>query len=188
MCINDFEMRRPRTPLEWLRIRLLYRRAFPRCERKPFGMILKMHRRGKTDVWYMETGRHFAGFACTINDSSLILLDYLAVPGKMRGRGAGSRALQALKQIYAGKGLFVEIESSFEAVPDQEERRRRRRFYLKNGMAPMGVMASVFDVKMELLGCGCHVDFPRYHAFYRDNYSAWAADHILEAEYPGNCK
>ena len=45
-------------------------------------------------------------------------------------------------------------------------------------------MARVFGVKMELLRHACSVDFERYHAFYRENYSPWAADHIQSAEHP----
>ena len=171
--------------LQWLRIYCLYRLAFPRYERKPFSIICSMWKKGKTDVWYFESGGRFAGFATTINDSELILLDYLAVSKHMRGQGIGSRILSGLKEAYAGKGLFVEIESAYEAVPNREERVRRKAFYLKNGMHPSRVMASVFDVNMELLCWNCCVDFPAYHAFYRDNYSQWAAKHIVEADYPG---
>ena len=182
----DFSARKASSPLQWLRIYLLYRRSFPRSERKPFGIILSMHRRGKTDVWYYERDGRFAGFASTINDSRLILLDYLAVRARMRGRGVGSRILNQLKQNYSGRGIFVEIESAFGDAPDRAERIRRKRFYLNNGMEPSKVMAGVFGVPMELLCWNCRVDFPGYHAFYRDNYSPWAADHIVEAEYPGD--
>lgn len=171
-------------PVQWLQIYKLYRSAFPRCERKPFSMIVSMWRKGKTDVWYCCRGGRFAGFATTINEESLILLDYLAVRSDMQDRGIGSQILDALKKAYAGKGLFVEIESPFEDGPDAQQRRRRKHFYEANGMQPMGVMAEVFGVKMELLCWNCQVDFRRYHNFYRENYSAWAADHILEAEYP----
>lgn len=169
---------------QWIRIYCLYRRAFPRYERKPFSIIRSMWKKGKTDVWYFENSGRFAGFAATINDSELILLDYLAVSKNMRGQGIGSRILSVLKEFYGGKGLFVEIESAYEAVPNREERLRRKAFYLKNGMQPSCVMASVFDVNMELLCWNCSVDFSTYHAFYRDNYSQWAAQHIIEADYP----
>lgn len=170
--------------LQWLRIYWLYRRSFPRSERKPFGIILSMRRRGRTDVWYFAQDGRFAGFAATINDADLILLDYLAVPRALRGRGVGGRALEMLRSSYPGKGLFVEIESEFEPSPNREERVRRKRFYERCGMRPSRVMADVFGVRMELLCRDCRVDFARYHAFYRDNYSAWAAEHIIEAEYP----
>ena len=170
--------------MQWFRIYALYRAAFPGCERKPFRMIVTMARRGKTDVWYAESGGRFAGFASTINGESIILLDYLAVDKKRRGRGEGSRILQALKENYAGEGLFVEIESPFENVPDRRMRLRRKNFYMTNGFAPADVMADVFGVHMELLCFNCSMDFSSYHAFYRDNYSPWAAEHILRAQYP----
>ena len=182
---NPFSAHNAPSHLQWLRIRRLYRKSFPRNERKPFRIILSMRRRGKTDVWCcMQDGR-FAGFATTINGEDLILLDYLAVEAGLRGRGVGSRILHHLKEHYRGKGVFVEIESACEASPDQPERIRRKRFYTNNGMQPARVMASVFGVHMELLCWNCCVDFSRYHAFYRDHYNPWAADHITEMEYPG---
>lgn len=184
MKCSGFSLQRISAPLQWLRVYRLYRRAFPRNERKPFRMILSMWRRGKTDVWYARSGRRFAGFASTINAEGLILLDYLAVAEALRGRRIGSGMLHALKESYGGRGVFVEIESAFEPGPGRSERIRRRQFYLRNGMQPMQVMAGVFGVKMELLGWNCRVDFPAYRAFYRDNYSAWAAGHITEEKYP----
>lgn len=180
-----FAMEKVRGFMQWFRIYMLYRAAFPVSERKPFRMIVSMARRGKTDVWYAESEGRFAGFASTINDESIILLDYLAVDKKRRGRGEGSRILQALKENYAGRGIFVEIESPFENVPERRARLRRKSFYVANGFAPAGVMADVFGVHMELLCWKCSMDFSAYHAFYRDNYSPWAAEHILPVQYPG---
>lgn len=181
---NDFSAKAVSTQLEWLQIYRLYRSAFPRSERKPFGVIRSMHRRGKTDVWVLRKAGRFAGFAATINDSNLILLDYLAVSDGMRGRGIGSDLLDTLKRHYAPKGIFVEIESAFDASPNRNARIRRRRFYTKNGMQSVRTMACVFGVDMELLCWNCRVDFQRYHAFYHDNYSPWAATNIVEKEYP----
>lgn len=181
---GNFRACRISGPAQWFQVYRLYRSAFPRCERKPFRMIVSMWKKGKTDVWCCKWQGRFAGFATTINDERLVLLDYLAIGSELRGKGIGSRMLDVLKQAYPGWGLFVEIESPFEAAPDARERRQRKRFYETNGMQPAGVMAGVFGVKMELLCWNCRVDFERYHAFYRDNYSPWAADHIIEAEYP----
>lgn len=183
---EGFAMKKPEGFAQWFRIYRLYRAAFPGCERKPFRMIASMARRGKTDVWYAEDEGRFAGFATTINDEELILLDYLAVARKRRGRGVGSRILQEMKKCYAGRGIFVEIESPFEDGPDRQSRLRRKDFYVRNGFQPVGVMASVFGVHMELLCFKCRMDFSAYQAFYRDHYSPWAAEHILEETYPEN--
>ena len=119
-----------------------------------------------------------------VNYENIILLDYLAVVKKNRGKGTGSRILHGLKQCYEGKGIFVEIDSPYENAPDRILRLRRKNFYMASGFQPAGVMASVFGVHMELLCFKCSMDFAAYHAFYRDNYSPWAAEHILEARYP----
>ncbi len=171
-------LRAPRTPLDWLHIRLLYRRAFPRYERKPFKIIRRMQKEGRTDVWLAERDGHFAGLATTINSDAVILLDYLAVHEKLRDQGVGSAMLQALLALYEGRGLFVEIEAADRDDPDGSKARRKA-FYLRNGLSDMHVVAILFGVRMELLGRGCALDFDGYRAFYHDHYNAWAADHVV---------
>lgn len=174
-------LRAPTTWLDWLRLRLLYRQAFPRYERKPFAVIRKMHREGRTDVWLAEQDGHFAGLAATINGGDTILLDYFAVSPKLRGQGIGSAFLRALLDKYAGKGLFVEIEAADQDDPTGEKARRKQ-FYLRNGLTEMHVIAILFGVRMELLGQDCHLDFDGYREFYRTHYNPWAAEHVGPAE------
>ena len=174
-------LRAPSTPLDWLRIRLLYRRAFPRYERKPFAIIRRMLKEGRTDLWLAEADGHFAGLAATINAPDVILLDYLAVHEKRRSQGVGSAFLQALLDKYAGRGLFVEIEAADRDDPDGSKLRRKQ-FYLRNGLADMHVVAILFGVRMELLGRGCTLDFDGYREFYRTYYNSWAAEHVVRLE------
>ena len=182
--MGEYSLTRVSSWLDWLRIRHLYSRAFPAKERKPFAVIRRMCRAGRTDVWVLRRAGRFTGFAATINAERMILIDYLAIAEEMRGRGAGSAALAALSGEYAGRGLFVEIESAFEPGDDQAERLRRRSFYERCGFSSCRTMASVFGVPMELMGRGCSVDFPTYRSFYREHYSAWAAQHILPLPWP----
>lgn len=177
-------MERPRGIGGWLRLYRLYRQAFPASERKPFSIMVKMYRRGKTDLWSILRGGRFVGLAITINGKNAILLDYFAVEKSCRGMGIGSAALGLLRRAYVGRGVFLEIESVWEDAPDLEQRRKRKAFYLANGMEPMNVMVRLFGVKMELLGWDCRLDFSGYRAFYRDNYSPWAAERISEEIHP----
>lgn len=172
------ERKQPTTALQWLRIYRLYHSAFPRSERKPFSMIRAMQKKGKSDVWYCENDGKFAGLVVTINGSDKVLLDYLAVNKKCRGQGVGSKLLRQMRQQYAGKGIFLEIETVRSTAENYEERKRRKRFYLSNGMTELGVFVELFGVEMELLGSDCKLTFDEYHAFYRDNYNAWAAEHV----------
>ena len=179
-----FTMEKANGLIDMLRIRRLYMKAFPAYERKHFGVIMDMRRRGKTDVWCFKRDGRFAGFASTINGDGVVLIDYLAVEEKQRGKGTGSALLRALKECYKGSGIFVEIESVYEEAGNLSERMRRKRFYEANGMEELHVLADVFETPMELLGWKCRLDFEGYYAFYRDNYSAWAAEHLKELPFP----
>ena len=172
----------PKSFDEWANIYRLYHSAFPRSERKPVSMILKMQQQGKTDVWYFRREGKFAGMIITINGPKHILLDYLAVDGHQRGTGIGTEILQLMRRHYTGKGVFLEIESVYERSKNQAERLSRKHFYEKSGMTSMGVFVWLFGVKMELMGFECKLTYEEYHAFYRDNYNQWAADHIRRAE------
>jgi len=178
MDSNKLTVKQPKGLCEWLQIYRLYQSAFPASEKKPFSMIRTMYQKGRSDVWYCERNGKFAGLVITINGPEQILLDYLAVEKKHRGQGAGSQILWAMREKYAGKGVFLEIEIVDEAADNFAERKRRKQFYLSNGMTPMNVFVELFGVDMELLGFDCTLTFEEYHAFYRDNYNAWAADHV----------
>lgn len=163
---------------QWIRLYRLYLSAFPASERKPFSMIRKMARRGKSDIWCLQYNGKLAGLAITINGPECVLLDYFAVSPDLRSHGIGAEALRLLRQQYTGRGLFIEIECTLDAVPDLPQRLRRKQFYLRCGAVPMDVTVLLFGVRMELLGWDCRLDFAQYQGFYRNNYNAWAADHI----------
>ena len=172
----------PKGFLYWLQLYRLYQSAFPAAEKKPFSMIRSMYRKGKTDIWCIRSEDRFVGLAITINGPDLILLDYFAVEKKQRGRGIGAASLQALQDKYAGKGFFLEIESTLEDAPNRQQRQKRKQFYLSCGLQELDVTVRLFGVNMELLGNNCTLDYDTYKAFYRDNYNAWAADHITPAD------
>lgn len=174
----------PKGPLCWLQLYLLYRRSFPRAERKPFPTILKKYRVGMTDIWCVCRNRQFLGFAATMNSPELIMLDYLVIVPECRGQGIGTAALTDILNRYADKQFLLEIESPYEPGPEQDRRRKRKQFYVNCCLEPLHIMADVFGVKMELLGKNCTITFERYRNFYRDFYKPWAAKHILPAEYP----
>ena len=176
------QLEKPKNLGNWLRLYRLYMQAFPRAERKPWSMILRMHRKGKTDIWCVKVRSNFAGLAITINSPDVILLDYFAIEKKKRGQSIGTRALKAILAQYADKGFFLEIESTLEDTPDRAMRLSRKKFYLSCGLEEMHTTAFLFGVKMELLGAGCRLDFDGYKSFYATYYNTWAADHIMPAD------
>ena len=172
------QLEKPRGFWDYIRLWRLYMQAFPADERKPWRMIRKKAREGITDMWCLRRDGAFAGLAFTINSADVILLDYFAVCAKLRGCGVGSGALAALLARYAGKGFFVEIESTFVNAPDQAMRLRRKDFYMRSGLQPFGVEMKLFCVDMELLGTGCKLDFDGYRRFHYANYGQWVYKHI----------
>ena len=172
----------PRGLKQWAQVYHLYQKAFPASEKKPFSVIMKKFREGKTHIWRFVREGKFAGIVITINGGSHILIDYLAVEASQRGTGIGSEILPAMKEHYGDKGVFLEIESVYEECDNREERLRRKHFYEKCGLGSMEVFVWLFGVKMELMSFGCRMSYEQYHAFYRDNYNQWAADHIQSAE------
>ena len=173
---------RPRGLFQWAQVYALYQKSFPASEKKPFSVIVKKHRQGVTDVWRFTRDGEFAGLIITINGREHILLDYLAVAESRRGTGIGSEILALMRAHYAGKGVFLEIESVYEACDNKDQRLRRKHFYEKCGMESMEVFVWLFGVKMELMGYDCRLRYEDYHAFYRDNYGSWAAEHVKPAE------
>lgn len=178
----QIQLQRPKTAAQWLRLYMLYRTAFPRAERKPFAMIRRMTKLGKTDTWCLIEQGEFVGLGITINGADTILLDYFAVVKNRRGSGIGTAALHALMEQYRDKGFFLEIESTLEAAPNLAQRQKRKRFYLAAGLEELGVQAKLFGVNMELLGVRCGLTYTAYRDFYRENYNSWAADHIGPAD------
>lgn len=167
---------------QWAEIYCLYQKAFPKSEKKPFLIILRKFREGKTDIWRFTRAGSFAGMVITINGDQHILIDYLAVAESRRGTGIGSEILRRMQAHYAGKGVFLEIESVYEECGNKAERLRRKHFYERAGMQSMGVFVWLFGVKMELMSFGAKLTYEEYHAFYRENYGQWAAEHIQSAE------
>ena len=178
--MRKIELKKPLGLGSWLQLWRLYRSAFPASERKPFSMIVKMWKAGKTDIWCLMENGVFRGLAITINSPKLVLLDYFAIGESCRGQGVGHGALAAILAHYRDRGVFLEIEDPSLPGEDQTLRQRRKAFYLPCGLEELGVKALLFGVPMELLGVRCAMTFEDYRSFFRERYNPWVADHVTQ--------
>ena len=115
-------------------VHALYETAFPASEKKPFSMIVSGQGTGLVEILSLEENNRFLGLAIMAKAGDRVLLDYFAIADEVRGHGAGSAALQALRERYQGMRIIIEIEST--KCEDEEElalRTRRKKFYLRNG-------------------------------------------------------
>ena len=163
-----------------IRLRKLYREAFPKSERKPFSVIRRLEREGKGDILAFYEDGAFLGMATTVKNDDIVLIDYFAVHKKKRSEGYGSRMLPLLVNLYTPRGVFLEIERVTDSAPNSEERERRREFYTRLGFSSMGVFVDLFGVEMELLGYNTTLTYREYFDFYIENIGEFARNHIKE--------
>ncbi len=145
-------------------IHKLYKSAFPRCERKPFKLLLMWAKLGKSTHYIVEDDeKNFYGFMLTINNGDLILLDFFAILPKFRGQKIGSKALQLFMNIYAKNRIVLEIEdTSCNNAKNILTRIKRKGFYIKNGFTLMNYKVSLFNCPMEILTNKTKVEFNEY--------------------------
>lgn len=149
-------------------LKRLYKSAFPRYERKPFGLVLKNRREGKAEILAaLDENGEFCGLAILHFIDDLMLLAYFAVSPSARGQGIGTELLRLLHERFSDRRFFLEIE-----LPDPKNdpsgiKSRRKDFYLRNGMNETGLFVRLFGVEMEILSFQCAVSFEEYFKLYR---------------------
>lgn len=162
-------------------IKHLYRHSFPRLERRPFYMLRKKSREGCMQILSIEDEHEtFLGLAIMILYKDMALLDYFAMNPRYRGKGLGSDALQLLKQKYADKRFFLEIENPDTKCTNAAQRIRRQAFYLRNGMIILpNFMVHIFGTEMKLLTDGCSLSFQEYRELYENTFGTGFSKKII---------
>lgn len=166
-----------RRELRWMK--KLYLEAFPRSERKPFGLMKVKAGQGVMELLVVAEGKRLVGFAITVLHRDTVLLDYFAIHPSCQRQNHGSEALRLLKAWYHGRRLILEIELSDVKAPNQEARIRRKQFYIKNGMQETGMKVCLFGVPMEILTDGSPITYEEYHEIYRDTIGAVFAQRVM---------
>lgn len=134
-------------------MKLLYERAFPENERRPFDdMMSSLNHRLEMCAFY--DGYLFCGFAFLLNCGDISHIIYLAIMEEMRGRGLGSRALAQMCKAKAGKRVIVDIERDITSSPNLAQRIKRKQFYLHNGFKETPVRYEWRGEQYEILSCG----------------------------------
>lgn len=150
------------------KVRALYEEAFPRSEKKPFGMILRGRKKENYEILAIEDEDGvFLGLAISMHYGELVLLDYFAIAPYARCAGTGSRTLAELQKRYQGRKFLLEIESTVGVTDPGDQRLRRKAFYLRNGMEAADFLVNLFGVNMEIMTFQCSVTFEEYHEIFR---------------------
>lgn len=153
----------PTTKEQFTQMRRLYNRAFPKAERKPFSMLMKIQGEG---MHCIEENGKFCGLVIMMLYDDIALLDYFAVSEDARNHGIGSRVLHEVIEKYKDRRFMLEIESTKIDSPDREMRESRKGFYLRAGLAPEDYEVMLFGVRMEIMTYNCHISYEDYHSMY----------------------
>lgn len=97
----------------------------------------------------------------------LVLVDYLAVSSKSRGKGTGSQLLQHVMEQYTGKRVLLLIERLDDKAENSRQRIARRSFYLRNGFDGAGFCVEIGGGQMEVLRWGGPVTAEEYLGIQR---------------------
>lgn len=125
--------------------------AFPPEELMSTDMQMELAAKGKLEVWAVYDGPSFVGFTTVYPDARLVYVFFLAVSGKARSHGYGSRILSMLREQYSGRRIVLDIEPLDPAAPNYELRVRRKQFYLRNGFRESGYLLKYLGLSFEVL-------------------------------------
>ena len=111
---------------------------FPRTEYPPYGKFLESLRLSRRGLYFCgEDGEKLAyAFIDSVAESRYVMIFLYAVMAGGRGRGTGTRFMQALFEEYGSMdGIILEVEKPEEASSEAERSIRERRisFYQRLG-------------------------------------------------------
>lgn len=147
---------------QWEKVKEIYLEAFPKRERKPFSSLRRSVKCGKVQLLTAVEGNQLFGFTAVIPYKNMVMVDYLAVSGKIRSKGTGSRILQEVCKMFADKKIVLLIEQVDEQADNWQQRIARRRFYVKNGFTSSEIFIDGRSGAMEILNFGGRVTPQEY--------------------------
>jgi GNAT superfamily N-acetyltransferase len=146
----------------WKEIKEIYFEAFPKSERKPFFTIRHSVKKGKAQLLTAMENGILQGFVMMIPYRDMLMVDYLAVSGKIRSQGTGSKILQEVCRHFSDIKIILLIERLDDSAKNKEQRIARRKFYFKNGFTSSEIYITGHSGNMEILNFGGMVSLQEY--------------------------
>lgn len=148
------------------KINALNERAFPENERRPLEPLMDDPTGHGEVVAFYEQGV-FRGFAGLLSCHDISHIIYFAIEEENRGRGLGTRALEAMHAMKKGCRMIVDVEDESENAPNNAQRRRRIDFYRRSGYVPSEVRYNWRDEDYVILVRGGGLTGAEFGEFWR---------------------
>lgn len=136
---------------QWREIKEIYLEAFPKSERKPFFAVRRSVKKGKAQMLTAVDDSVLQGFVMVILYKDTVMVDYLAVSGKIRSRGTGSAIMREVCKRFSDKRIVLLIEQLDDSAANSDQRTARRKFYFKNGFTSSNIYITGRSGNMEVL-------------------------------------
>lgn len=136
------------------KLKKLYISAFPAEERAPFFLMYLKAKKGCAEWLSAYTDGEFAGFVYNVYNDEAVYLFYLAVSEEKRGKGTGTQIVEAVKEKYNGRKIFLAREQLDEKAENYGQRVKRREFYIRCGLTDMPCRIKEASMIYDVMGTG----------------------------------
>lgn len=145
----------------------IYVQAFPKEERIPFTDIFRKDNK-LIELLSIKEENKVIGFFINMIHEDIVLVSFFAVKKKYRNKKAGSRALEALKEMYKDKKILLEIEVLDDKSHNYDMRVRRKNFYKRHGFVTANMFVNLFGVDLEIMCNNCNLSKEDYVNLYEN--------------------
>lgn len=150
------------------KIKEIFIEAFPKEERPPYFFLQRKAKKSTVDFDGIYDGDKLVGLTYVVKDDVVAYLFFLAIKNEERGHGYGSQVMEALKERYNGKKLFLAREQLDPDASNYEQRLSRHRFYKKCGFQDMPYRLKEASVIFDVMGVGGRVEPDEYKKIMDD--------------------
>lgn len=129
----------------------IYKSSFPKAEQFPIWLLRVMsHLKGIHSVSFYDDDI-LCGFSYFLENEKTVFILFLAVNGKVRSKGYGSRILSQIKELHPGKTIFLDVEKPDEKAENNHQRLKRIEFYRRNGIVDTNNSFTYDGITYEIL-------------------------------------
>ncbi len=145
------------------KIKNLFNNAFPPKGKIPLWYLLYRTKLNCTEFLAIYDDDIFVGFTYVTTDNDLTLILFLAIDSNIRGKGYGTKVLDAIKKRYISNRIILEIETIDKKAKNYEQRVKRKKFYIKNGYRDAEISINLLGDIYDMLILGEKVDIEEYY-------------------------
>lgn len=145
----------------------IYVESFPKEERMPFTNIFRKDNK-LIELISIKEDNKVIGFFINMKYEDIVLISFFGVQKKYRNKKLGSKALEALKDMYKDKKILLEIEVLDDKSHNYDMRVRRKNFYKRHGFVTANIFVDLFGVDLEVMCNNCDLTKEDYIDFYEN--------------------